>query len=229
MCKKIEPRLEDAIEKKGFVVLNWSDVGWVYFFSKEPARTPDDLRAMKLFISAGDPDAEKLYKELGFTPVPIGLDGLGTALVARRISAFDVPPLFALANQKMRVDIFSSITDPLFKLANNMIDMKWAPLRGATLVSLSTWKKIPESMRPKMLQVARNVAEEYRQEIRESGDKAISEMVEGGLNVVKLTDAEMALWYQEVDAAYPKIRGTLVPAELFDEVVHLSQEYLLSP
>jgi TRAP-type C4-dicarboxylate transport system substrate-binding protein len=210
--KKISPKLEKAIEKQGFIVLNWSDVGWVHFFSKKPIRKPDDLRAMRLFTSAGDSDAEKLYTELRLTIVPIGADELVMALQTGRIDAFDVPPLFALANQS-------------FALANNMIDMKWVPLSAATLVSKKTWEKIPEALRPKLLEVARKSGDDYRQKIRKSGEEAVTEMVKRGLNVIKLTDAEKALWRKEVESAYPKMRGTIVPAELFDEVVRLSKEY----
>jgi hypothetical protein len=35
----------------------------------------------------------------------------------------------------------------------------------------------------------------------------------------------MALWRKEAETAYPKIRGKLVPADLFDEAVKLSREY----
>ena len=43
---------------KGFKVLNWADGGWVYTFTKKPAKTPDDVRRLKLFTSAGDPELE---------------------------------------------------------------------------------------------------------------------------------------------------------------------------
>ena len=41
---KLSPRLEADILKRGFVVLNWGDAGWVHFFTKRPATRPDDIR-----------------------------------------------------------------------------------------------------------------------------------------------------------------------------------------
>lgn len=107
--ERVAPRLEKLIEQKGFVVLQWSDVGWVHFFTKKPARTPDDIRALKLFTSAGDPEAEKLYKEFGLKVVPLAVTDLLPSLQTNLIEAFDVPPLFALLDQS-------------FGLAKNMID-----------------------------------------------------------------------------------------------------------
>ena len=210
--KQIEPRLERAIEAKGFVVLNWSDVGWVQFFTKKPARTPNDVRAMKLFTTSGDPDTEQLYKEMKFQPVPLGADELVTALQTGLIEAFDVPPLFALSSQS-------------FGLAKNMIDMKWSPLTGATIISRRAWERIPESVRPELLRIARKAGDDFRERIRRSGDEAVVEMEKRGLNVIRLTDAEMALWRKEAAAAYPRMKEKLVPPDLFNEVEKLSKEY----
>jgi TRAP-type C4-dicarboxylate transport system substrate-binding protein len=211
--KQIEPRLEGAILARGFIVLNWSDVGWVHFFSKKPARTPDDVRGLKLFITAGDPDTEALYKALRFRPVPLGANELVTSLQTNLIDAFDVPPLFAQLNQS-----FSGMY---------MIDMKWAPLIGATIVSRQAWEQIDESLHPELLRIARNAGDELRGKIRAMGDQAVDQMVsrKGGLTVIRLSPQEIAQWRQEARTAYSKMRGTLVPAGLFDEVLKLSEEF----
>ena len=54
VLEKMKPRLEAALDKKGFVVLSWADAGWIHFFAQQPIATPDDLRTHKLFTSAGD-------------------------------------------------------------------------------------------------------------------------------------------------------------------------------
>jgi TRAP-type C4-dicarboxylate transport system substrate-binding protein len=210
--KRLEPRLEQAIEAKNFVVLNWSDVGWVHFFAKKEARTPDDMRALKLFTTQGDADTEKLYKDMRFNPVPAGSNELVPHLQTGFLDAFDVPPLFALLNQS-------------FGLAKYMIDMKWSPLIAATIVNRSAWEKVPESLRPELMRIARQAGDAQREKIRRLGDEAVVEMTKRGLTVVRLSPAEHALWRKEVETAYPKIKGNLVPSDLFDEVVRLSKEF----
>lgn len=213
--KQMEPKLERAIEAKGFVVLNWSDVGWVHFFAKKAVRTPNDVRALKLFTTSGDPDTEELYKELRFKPVPAGADALVTHLQTGFIEAFDVPPLFALLNQS-------------FGIAKYMIDMKWSPLIAATVINRHTWEQIPESLRPELMRIARKAGDEQREKIRRLGDEAVAEMEKRGLKVVHLNAAEMAQWRSEAEAAYSKMKEKLVPADLFDEVVKLSKEFRAS-
>jgi len=206
----LEPRLEKAAAEKGFVVLNWCDVGWVHFFTKRQARTPADLKRMKLFINAGDLDSERLYKEMGFTPVPVPVTNLLTSLKTGMIEAFDVPPLFAQANQSVG-------------LVNYMIELKWAPVVGATIVDRKTWETIPEPLRSRLLKIARDTGDELRAEIRSHEDKAIRSMGTTGLKVINdLSAAEMEQWRSTAKIAQQKLRGGLIPADIFDEAVRLA-------
>ncbi len=210
--ERLTPRLDKLIEQKGFIVLNWGDAGWVHFFTKRPASRLDDIRKMKLFTMAGDAEALELYQSAGFRPVPLATTDMLPALQTGLIEAFDVPPLLAMLNQ-------------WFGLANNMIDVKWAPLVGATIVSKQTWERIPETIRPQMLEAARNVGQRLRGEIRKMGEDAVAAMKKRGLRVITPDAATLADWRRQAEEAYPKLRGRLVPPELFDEVKRLRDEF----
>jgi len=210
--ERIAPDLEKRLLDKGYVVLNWGDAGWIHFFTKVPARTPDDIRGMKLFISADDAQALELYQAAGLQPVPLSLADMRSALTTGMIDAFDVPPLLAAVNQ-------------WFPLANHMLDLRWAPLVGATVVRKDIWKTIPESLRPALLESARRSGEKLRSRIRRMGDESIDAMKERGLEVIHIEGKALELWRKEAVAIYPKLRGGVVPAELFDRVRELRDEY----
>jgi len=55
IAEKLQPMLEKRLEEKGFVVLFWTDTGFVRFFSKQPVVAPENLRKTKLFVSASRP------------------------------------------------------------------------------------------------------------------------------------------------------------------------------
>jgi TRAP-type C4-dicarboxylate transport system substrate-binding protein len=209
---RITPKLEALVEKKGFIVLQWSDVGWVRFFTKTPIRTPDDLRKLKLYTAAGDPEAEKLYKEFGMQVVPLSISDLLPSLQTNLVQAFDVPPLFALLDQS-------------FGLTKNMLDVRWAALSGATMISAAAWNRIAPEIRQELLKASRAAAERSRGEIRKLGEDAIGEMQKRGLRVTPAEAALQAQWRSEAERAYSRIRGGLIPAELFDEAVRLRDEF----
>ena len=77
-------------------------------------------------------------------------------------------------------------------------------------------------MRPKLLAAAGKAGASLRERIRALGEDAIEQMQERGLTVV---EADRALWLKEVQEAYPKLRGVLAPAELFDEAIRLRDQY----
>ena len=212
ILEKMRPKLEENLNRSGFVVLQWSDAGWVHFFTTQPTRTLADVKKTKLFTSAGNPKVEKLLKDFGFNPIPISASELLPALQTGLIDAFDVPPLFALANQS-------------FGLAKNMLDVKWAPLAAATLISRQAWDTLPQELRPKLLEAARQVGDRSRVRIRQLDNDAVAEMTKHGLNVIHVEGSALAEWRAQTEAAYPKLRGELVAADVFDEVIRLRDRY----
>jgi TRAP-type C4-dicarboxylate transport system substrate-binding protein len=216
---RLAPVLEKRIEANGFVVLNWGDAGWVYFFADKPMPHLDDLRKLKMFSWAGSNDELELWKANGFHPVALAATDIQMGLKTGLIDVIPTTPLYALWNQ-------------CFTLAKYMTDIKWAPLVGATLVSKAVWDKIPEAQRGPMLQAARDAGQGLRGGIREMGDKAIS-MMTGGLPgkkmdklvIVHADDATVADWRKQTEAVYPKMRGKIIPEDLFDEARRLHEEY----
>jgi TRAP-type C4-dicarboxylate transport system substrate-binding protein len=209
---KVRPKLEQMLREKGFVVLNWGDVGWVHFFTKRGVPTLAEIKQQKLLIGAGDPDSEILYKEFGFRVVPLAYTDMLMGLRTGMVEAFQVPPLFALANQS-------------FALAGHMIELKWAPIIGATVISAKSWERVPEAMRGELLEAARSAGARVRGEIRKLGTDAVSEMEKRGLQVVRLDARTRAAWQSETESGWTKLRGRWAPADLFDEVLRLRNEF----
>ena len=206
---KMAPTLEQRLSGKGFSVLNWSDGGWGQFFTKRPAKTLDDIRAHKLWISAGDAKTERLYKQFGMQVVPLPLSEVATGLQSGLIEAITVPPLYAML-------------DGSFQRATNMTDIKWAPVIAGTVVAKEAWDKVPADLRPQLVEAAKRAGEHTRSRIRKLGDDAIMQMKQRGLTVV---ETDKAAWRKEVEAAWPKLRGVLAPADLFDEAISLRNQF----
>src|SRR4030067_2329295 len=44
---RLSPLLEQRLEEKGFVVLNWGDAGWGHFFAREAFTPPSEMKALQ--------------------------------------------------------------------------------------------------------------------------------------------------------------------------------------
>jgi TRAP-type C4-dicarboxylate transport system substrate-binding protein len=211
---KMRPRFEANLLKKGYVVLNWADGGWTHFFAKKPVTTPDDLRKLKLFQWAGDQPLLKIWQSAGFNPVAAASTELPAGLQTGLFEAFNAPPQVVAITR-------------YYENAKYMTDLSWVLLMGATVIRKEAWDKIPADLQPKLLEAAQRAGTKLQAEIRRSGDADVTAMKgsKTGLVVVPVDAKTKELWRKTAESTYPSIRGTIVPAEAFDEALKYRDEY----
>ncbi|HJS75458.1 MAG TPA: TRAP transporter substrate-binding protein DctP [Vicinamibacteria bacterium] len=210
--QKVNPLLEEKLKEKGFVVLAWSDVGWVYFFTKKPMKTPSDLRGMKLAGSHTESRTIDIFKWAGFNPVPISTVDMMTGLQTGLIDSLYLPIILAEGSQ-------------YYRQAPHMTDMKWAPLQGAVVMHEKGWVALTDAQKAEVLRITQKVGEELRASNRAQEERSLEAMKSRGLSIVPVEDAIVEEWAQTVEKAYPRVRESLVPPSIFDEVVRLRDEY----
>lgn len=209
---KLRPTLEKRFLEKGFVVLFWGDAGWVHFFSKQPARRPDDYKQMKMFVWSGDTRSVEVMKAIGIRPVPLEQTDILTGLQTGLIDVVPSVPFYALAGQ---------FSGP----APYMLAVNWVPLVGATVITKKTWDTIPETTKASLLKAAAEAGQAINKRSRAESLESIEAMQKRGLKVQQLDPETQAEWNKFAETVYPQIRGKVVPADMFDEVLRLVNEY----
>ena len=212
VAAKMTPSLKAQFEAKGFVVLAWVDGGWVHFFTKTPARTPEQLKSAKLFTWAGDDRYTELWKGAGFNAIPLPATEISTALQTGLVNAICTTPQVAALMQ-------------WYNNAKNMTDVKWALLLGAVVVDKKTWEKIPADVRPALLEVTRETGRQLSLQTRAEEIESVEAMKKRGLTVITPGPAELASWRKLLESVLPLVRGKYMPAEPFDAVMKYSGEY----
>jgi TRAP-type C4-dicarboxylate transport system substrate-binding protein len=119
--------------EKGYVVLAWGDAGWVRFFSKQAAFSPDDYKKMKFFAWGAEAEQQEIMKSLGYTPVPLEPTDILPSIQTGMINVVPSTPYFALASQ-------------IFNSAQHMLEINWAPIVGAFVITKKSW----DDMTPEM-------------------------------------------------------------------------------
>jgi len=212
VTSKLQPLLSERLAAKGFVVLFWTDAGWIRYFFKDPITTPDQFRHTKIFVWSGANEQYKLMRELGYDPVQMETADILQGLATGQITGVSVPPIFALVSQFER-------------RVPHMIDLDWAPLVGACVLRKDSWDRLSELQRNALQGAANVAAAEIRTRNRIESDQAVATMQSRGLIVHKLTPAERASWQGVVEPIYARIRGRMVPADIHDEIMRLLQVY----
>ncbi len=210
--EKMRPAMEKKFLEKGFVVLAWGDAGWVRFFSKTPAFAPNDFKGMKFFAWGAEADQQEIMKNLGYTPVPLETADILPAIQTGMINAVPSTPYFALATQ-------------IYTTANHMLDLNWSPIVGALIITKKAWDELTPEGQVIVREAGAKAGVQLRAKARQEVDEAVEAMKKRGLTVNKPNAEQMKEWNALADGLYPRIRGKLVPAEQFDEVVALLKAF----
>ena len=211
--EKLGSDLADRFEEKGYVILFWTDIGWVRHFSIKPLVHPEDLKQMKVFVWAGNPYQVEIMKDWGTTPVSLEPADIFTSLSTGMINVVTAAPFSANAGQYATV-------------VKHMLEINWAPLLGGAVVRKQTWDKVPADCEQELLRIAARIGETIKVSGRRENEEAVEAMKsKQGLTVHVPSPQENNEWLQVVRSVYPKIRGTMVPADMFDKVTDLLNEY----
>jgi TRAP-type C4-dicarboxylate transport system substrate-binding protein len=208
---KMAPKLEKALDAKGYVAIGWSEVGFVRFFSTKRYDTMAEFSSKaKVFGWEGDPASIEAWRAGGFKPVVMSSTDIVPSLQTGLIDTVALAPLYAF-------------TARIFEKAKYMLDLKWAVLTGATVVKKDVWEKIPADLRPKLLEISHEYARKIALEVRRMDEDALKQMKAQGLVLVEPKDAKA---YEKAAAStWSVIRGKVVPADTFDEVKKLVDEF----
>ncbi len=201
--KKLRPRLDQVLQQRGYVPVMWSTIGAVNLFCDKPHRSPADMGDAKIWAWDGDPKSVEAYRLAGLKPVVLASADIVSSLQTGMIDCVPNVALYML-------------TTRLFERAPNMIDATWGYTVGATLVRKDTWEKIPAELRPKLIAIAQELGDRIDAEVRRLNQDAVTAMQKQGL---KLVQSDAPAWRAAMQKTTPVVRGGVVPADFFDQVV----------
>jgi TRAP-type transport system periplasmic protein len=214
VLEKLGPMLEKRLESRGFKLLAWGSAGWVQLFSKTPINTLSELKAAKMFTTQGDDRLVQWYKQNGFRPVALNSSDIPAQLKLSTgmIDAAPMPPYPALLLQ-------------VFRDAKYMLDVDVAPLFGALVLTNDAWNKIPAADKPVVAAAAKAAEARLLGDAAKLDETSIATMKTRGLTVTTPDPKAMATFRAEADRLVATIRGTLVPADIYDAALRERDAY----
>jgi TRAP-type C4-dicarboxylate transport system substrate-binding protein len=200
----LQPTLADRLDQQGFVFLGWGYGGSVYWFTKTPVYTPDDMKKLKLFTWAGDNTKAEWWKRNGYKPVPLASTDIMTGLQTGMIEALPAPALVAVALQ-------------WYRQAPNMFDLPMGQLVGATVISKQAWQQLTPADQAAVRALAGEMQQRLEQAVPTQDRQAVEEMQRRGLNLTKPKDAAALKAWDDVAQQFAATMGEqMVPKDVLD-------------
>jgi TRAP-type C4-dicarboxylate transport system substrate-binding protein len=129
------------------------------------------------------------------------------------IDAVPVPPLVAEAGQ-------------FYTETKHMLEINYGPLVGGAVIRKDAWNSFPPATQAALLKAAQEAGDWMKETSRAESDQAVQAMAsKHGLVVHRSTPQIEAEWQAVAKEVSPKIRGGIVPEDMYDRVMKLLDEY----
>ena len=213
---RLENTMTKLFEEKGFIVLGWMDLGFIYNFSKIPITSLEVARKQKWWTMEGDPVGRSIYDALDITPISLSLSDVATALSTNLV---DCVPSTA----------YGAVAFRWYTRFKYMSDWPSSNILGATLISKEVWEKISPGSRKIILDISRKEHEKVDVAIRRDNAKSLELLKKAGVKIVQTKGENAAKEAQYVFDISKKAReslvGKLYSKELLNQTLMLIEEY----
>lgn len=189
----VEPDLSKALEAKGYVVLGWTEVGFVQLFTAAPVKTLSDLKSVKMWVWEGDPIAESAFEAAGVHPVPLSITDVTTSLQTGLINGVYGSPLAVVALQ-------------WYARTPYIHSYPMAHASGAVLVSKKLFDKLGPAHQAALKEVSKAHLKRLNELGRTENERALETLKKEGLKLVDPAPEAR----KEYEAVGRKARDSLV-------------------
>lgn len=204
--------LSRKFEEAGYVLLGWTEVGFVYVYGNKPITSLPDLKGTRMWMWQGDPIAEATFNALGVSPFPLSVTDVLTSLQTNLIEAVYTSPLACVSLQ-------------WYTRVNYMMDVPLADAAGAVLISKKSFDKLPENYQL----ILREKSKEYMTRLiglsRQDNEQSIELMKKNGMKIVHVPEANLRDFRSAGEKARRSLVGRLYSQELLDRVENSLKEF----
>jgi len=198
-------------EEKGFVLLGWAEVGFVYVFTNQPINSLSDMNGVKMWMWEGDPIAEATFKAFNISAIPLSITDVLTSLQTNLINGVYISP-YACTVVQWHTKV------------KYMLDLPLADSNGAILISKKKFDKLTASQKETLKKLSREYFGQLTQLSRKDNAESLNLLKETGIIFTTITDKNTLNSFYE---SGKKARRDLI-GKLYDEEFLLKVEGLLN-
>ncbi len=170
--KRLMPSIEQGYRDNGYELVGWMEVGYIYFFSREPIATLDDLRKCRIWYWQGDPLGKAFFDASGLSPVPLSIIDVYTSLSTGMIDTVYAPPLGAIALQ-------------WFTKTRYITNVPMANGIGSLVVSRRFYQDLPQDLQNLLKRTGNETGARLIEATRRDNHESLALMQERGMVMVE--------------------------------------------
>ncbi len=191
---KINDHFETVLEERGYVLLGWSEIGFVYMMSNKPMSSVEAVRGAKVWMPEGDPLSQAVFEKAGVSPVPLAISDVMLALQTGLVDVIYSTPFGAIALQ-------------WFTKVKYITEVPLSYSLGAVVMTQKSFVDLPEDHQKTLKRIFRKKLAKLNTEARKENEEALEVMAREGVQHVELPSQELARFQAVARDATEDITG----------------------
>ena len=206
ITEKLFGRFATKFEEKGYVLLGWAEVGFIYVYTKDKVSSFDEMKTVKMWAWESDPIAKAAFSSLGLNPIPLSITDVITSLQSGIINAVYTSPLAAISLQ-------------WYTRINYMFDLPIANAMGAVVIDKKFFNKLPGKYQKLLVEESNKYLGKITAASRRDNAKSIEVMKKNGIEVISpFNSSDFKKFENAGKKARRELVGKLYDQELLDLV-----------
>ena len=197
---------QKGFEENGYILLGWSEGGFVRLMSTAPVATMDDLRKLKVWTWEDSPMTKVIFDQANVSAIPLSVPDVLVGLQTGLVDVVYAPPSGAILLQ-------------WFTKTKYITDVKLIYLVGGLVMQKKMFNKLSPEHQKILLETCRHRMNELKTIIRKENQEALQVMIKHGAKIITPTAPQIAEFKEVSDQAMLRLEGKSFSKKVRDEVV----------
>lgn len=212
VLKQMDSFFRKGLDDNGYMLLGWSEAGFVYLMSTVPVAGLTDLKKAKVWIWEDSPMSKAIFDEAGVKAIPLTVPDVLVGLQTGLVEVVYAPPTAAISLQ-------------WFTKVKYITDVPLIYLAAGVVVRKDIFKQIPQTSQNFILGSFQQQLDQLKVVIRNENRDALKVMVKNGVKVVTSTKDQIDEYKRLSNKAMGHIRGQTFSKKTLDEVTSVLENY----
>ena len=212
LLTKMDTYFKTAIENNGYILLGWTEAGFIYLMSNTPISRVSDLKKVKVWIWEDSPMSKAIFNEAGVAAIPLSIPDVLIGLQTGLVDVVYTPPTGAIALQ-------------WFTKIKYITNVPLVYIVGGIVIKKDIFKKLPQPSQNIILESCQRHLAQSKTVTRNENQEALKVMEKHGVKIISPSKDHIDEFKMLWDRAKDRLGTQCFSKKVFDEVSSHLEHY----
>jgi TRAP-type C4-dicarboxylate transport system substrate-binding protein len=212
VIKEMDAFFRKGFNKNDYVLLGWSEAGFVHLMSTTPVTTLDDLRKVKVWTWENSPMTKVIFDEANVSAIPLSVPDVLVGLQTGLVDVVYAPPSLAISLQ-------------WFTKTKYLTDVNLIYLIGGVVMKKKLFNKMSPAHQNILMDAFGRRMARLKTTIRKENQEAVQVMVKHGVKIITPSPAQVTEFKTVSEKAMQRLVDKSFSKKIKDEVTTKLEAY----